>query len=238
MTGAEVAAATLLSLPASTIIAAYLLDQLVLPLRPLACSSGSRWFITGAAAWFSLRRGSTREPGHRADLVLFVAVLAAVFAWLMWVARSLVSPSGQRNRPDAPPPAHRIHREALDARPRRGRRAVPRRDGALHARQPDPGRARRRGGAVRWPARRAHRGRGHCRAQGWTGRAHRAARAPAGDAAHPIRGAERCAAAGAIQLLRRLVHPRIVFSPRSSENASPSPCGGCWRHGTTRRRWG
>lgn len=85
LTGAEVVAATLLAIPASAILAAYLLDRLGVAFPPARLLPLG--LLSGAAAWFSLRRRSLWGPGSRADLGLFVAVLAAVFAWLMWAAR-------------------------------------------------------------------------------------------------------------------------------------------------------
>ena len=85
-------AATLLSLPASTIVAAYLLDRLGLAFTPARLLPLA--LLSGAGACFSLRRRPILGPGGRTDLALLAAVLAGVFGWLMWAARPWFLPLG------------------------------------------------------------------------------------------------------------------------------------------------
>lgn len=87
-TTAEALAASAVSLLASAILSAYLTDWIGLTIAPLAILAVS---LTASAAVFgSIWRRSTRDP---ATLGAFLAIVAAVLAWLLWLAgRDLLPP--------------------------------------------------------------------------------------------------------------------------------------------------
>jgi hypothetical protein len=80
-TRAETIAATAMSLPAAAIVSAYLVYRsgrtvhpfLILPLA----------IAVSVAAFLRLRR----FDGSRHDVIAFVAIVCAIFAWLLWLAR-------------------------------------------------------------------------------------------------------------------------------------------------------
>jgi hypothetical protein len=89
ITSAEALAASAVTLLASAILSAYLTDWIGLTIAPLAILAIS---LIGAAVMFGwLWRRSTRDP---AAFGAFLATMAAVLAWLLWLAgRDLLPPS-------------------------------------------------------------------------------------------------------------------------------------------------
>jgi hypothetical protein len=79
--GAEAVAASALSFLASTIICAYVADWAGLAIAPFLILPPCAIAATATFLW--LRRGDVREPG--ADIACG-AIVAGVFAWLLWIA--------------------------------------------------------------------------------------------------------------------------------------------------------
>jgi hypothetical protein len=82
-----VAALVVLALAAAPILVAYLLDLLGLPFPPWPMLAAA--LAAGTATVTVLRRGAVRAA---ADLWMWTALVAAVAAWLVWVARPALLP--------------------------------------------------------------------------------------------------------------------------------------------------
>ena len=89
LVGAEAVAASALAFLASSIIAAYLADWLGFRIVPLAILLPSA--IAAAATFLCLGRRAT--PAAPA-LVAFGALVCGMFAWLLWLARPDLLPTG------------------------------------------------------------------------------------------------------------------------------------------------
>jgi hypothetical protein len=89
LTGAEAVAASALTLLASAIVSAYLMDWVGLVIAPLAVLVVS--LGAAAAAFRRLRRGSSWAV---APIGTFAAIVCITFAWLMWLARPDFLPTG------------------------------------------------------------------------------------------------------------------------------------------------
>jgi hypothetical protein len=88
-TTAEALAASAVSLLASAILSAYLADWIGLTISPIATLAVS---LTASAAVFgSIWRRTTRDP---AALGAFLTIVAAVMAWLLWLAGPGLLPPG------------------------------------------------------------------------------------------------------------------------------------------------
>jgi hypothetical protein len=89
LTGAELAAAVLVSAPASTIVAAYLLDRFGLAFQPARLLAVAAAAAIGTGVWLWPR--ADRRPR---ELAVLGVILGAVFGWLMWLARPAFLPMG------------------------------------------------------------------------------------------------------------------------------------------------
>jgi hypothetical protein len=87
--GAEAVAASALAFLASSIIAAYLADWLGFRIVPFAILPLSA--IAAAATFLCLRRRSTHDAPA---LAAFAAIVCLMFAWLLWLARPDLLPTG------------------------------------------------------------------------------------------------------------------------------------------------
>jgi hypothetical protein len=92
LTDAEVLAASLLSLLASPVVAAYLLDRADLAFTPGRLLPIALLSAAGVFLW--LRRRGVRAHGGSRELAAYVSVVAGAFAWLMWLARPSFLPLG------------------------------------------------------------------------------------------------------------------------------------------------
>jgi hypothetical protein len=89
--GAEVVAASAVTLLATAILSGYLTDWIGLTIAPLPTLVVS---VAAAAVGFGwLWRRTTREPAAQA-FAAFVAIVAAVLGWLLWLAGRALLPPG------------------------------------------------------------------------------------------------------------------------------------------------
>ena len=91
LTAAEAVAASALSLGAAAVVPAYLVYRAALRIEPFAVLVVS--LVAATVSFVTLRRRATRTG---AELAAFVSVLAAVFGWLLWLARPDLLPIGGR----------------------------------------------------------------------------------------------------------------------------------------------
>jgi len=89
ITGAESLALSLVTLLATIIVVAYLTDRLGLPIAPRACVAAG---ILGAAIVMGV--AGRRAQWDVGDVVLFVVVVVATLAYLLWVAWPSLLPRG------------------------------------------------------------------------------------------------------------------------------------------------
>lgn len=89
LTGAETLAASAALMPAATIVAAYLLDNVGLTLHPLVLLGVA--LGCSAAALLTTRRRIDWRP---AEIVVLAAIVLGAFGWLLWIARPSFLPLG------------------------------------------------------------------------------------------------------------------------------------------------
>ena len=206
VTGAETVGVTALSLAASAIIAAYLLDRVGVAFTPFVVLPVA--LIPPAILFIWLR--SRADWRRRDELLGFAGIVLTSWAWLVWRSRPWFLPLG--GGPDIT--HHLLLIDYIERHwhlgTRSDRRALPRRDDSLHPRCTHPDGTGRRLAALGWTARAALRRVGLSRAQTRVRLSHNAPRDPRGLAARAARNRQRGVGHGATRLRAGLVHARLV----------------------------
>lgn len=89
VTAAEALAISAASAPAAVIVCAYLLDSIGLRFPPLALLVV--FLATGGTSFVKLR---PRVEWHADELLVFLAIVSAIVAWLLWIAAPTFLPLG------------------------------------------------------------------------------------------------------------------------------------------------
>ena len=89
LTGAEALAVSAAAAPAATIVGACLIDRIGLPFPPLLLFAA---FLLGGAGAFRAVRACI--DWHLDELMLWFAIVGAIFIWLLWIASPSLLPLG------------------------------------------------------------------------------------------------------------------------------------------------
>src|SRR5262245_49223406 len=92
LSGAEALAVSAAAAPAATIVVAYLIDRMGLAFPPLLLLAV--FLGTAAAAFAGLRRRADWRVDDLVELATWMAVVAVIFLWLLWIAAPSFLPLG------------------------------------------------------------------------------------------------------------------------------------------------